>query len=62
MILEIIDGPFDPIGLGSGSNLGSGLEKCFKELCKMVNNHLNGFTIQNVIELAEPEDIIAFEI
>ncbi len=62
MILKIIDGPFDPIDFSSGSDLSSGLEKCFREMREMVNNHLNGFTIQDVIELEESEDIIAFEI
>ena len=62
MILEIIDGPFDPIGLKSDNDLGAGLEKCFVDMVNMVNEHLNQFTIQEVIEIEEPKDLLAFEI
>ena len=62
MILEIIDGPFDPIGLKSNNDLGVGLEKCFVEMVNIVNNHLNEFTIKEVLETEEPKDLIAFEI
>ena len=62
MILEIIDGPFDPIGLKSGNDLGAGLEKCFVDMVNMVNKHLNQFTIKEVIEIEEPKDLLAFEI
>ena len=62
MILEIIDGPFDPIGLKSGNDLGAGLEKCFVDMVNIVNNHLNQFTIKEVLEIEEPKDLIAFEI
>ena len=51
MILEIIDGPFDPIGLKSSNDLGAGLEKCFIDMVNIVNNHLNEFTIKEVAEL-----------
>jgi Rrf2 family protein len=62
MILDIIDGPFDPIGLNSGNDLGAGLEKCFADMINMVNKHLNGFTIQKIIEIEAPTDLLAFEI
>ncbi len=62
MVLEIIDGPFDPIGIQSGNNLGIGLEKCFGDMINMVNKHLNEFTIDEVIEIEEPKDLLAFEI
>ena len=62
MILEIIDGPFDPVGNKSGNYLGLGLEKCFGEMVDMVNKHLNQFTISKVIKIEEPKDLLAFEI
>ena len=62
MIIEIIDGPFDPVGLKLGNNLGAGLEECFVEMVNMVNNHLNQFTIKEVLKIEEPKDLIAFEI
>ena len=62
MILDIIDGPFDPIGLNSGNDLGAGLEKCFADMINMVNKHLNSFTIQKIIEIEAPTDLLAFEI
>ncbi|MDA7681635.1 Rrf2 family transcriptional regulator [Verrucomicrobiales bacterium] len=62
MILEIIDGPFDPVGLNFGNDLGAGLEKCFFDMVEMVNEHLNQFTIKGVLEIEEPKDLLAFEI
>ena len=62
MILDIVDGPFDPIGLDSNNHLGVGLEKWFKEMVDMVNDHLNRFTIQEVIEIEKTKDLLAFEI
>ena len=62
MILDIIDGPFDPIGIQSGNHLSQGLEKCFSEMVEMVNGHLNQFTIQDILEIEEPKDLLAFEI
>ena len=62
IILEIIDGSFDPIGLSTSNHLGIGLEKCFGDLVNMVNKHLNQFTIKNVIEIEQPKDLMAFEI
>ena len=62
MILDIMDGPFDPIGLRSGNNIGAGLEQCFGEMINIVNKHLNSFTIQKIIEIEKPKDLLAFEI
>ncbi len=62
MILDIMDGPFDPIGLKSGNNIGAGLEKCFGDMINIVNKHLNSFTIQKIIEIEKPKDLLAFEI
>ena len=62
MILDIIDGPFDPIGIHSGNHLSAGLEKCFGQMIEIVNGHLNQFTIKDVLEIEEPNDFLAFEI
>tara|TARA_B100000925_G_C21641936_1_gene317607 strand:+ start:92 stop:511 length:420 start_codon:yes stop_codon:yes gene_type:complete len=62
MLLEIIDGPFDPIGLHSGNHLTAGLEKCFGQMIEIVNEHLNQFTIEDILEIEKPKDVLAFEI
>ena len=62
MILDIIDGPFDPVGIHSGNHLSAGLEKCFGQMIEIVNGHLNQFTINNILEIEEPKDLLAFEI
>ena len=62
MILEIIDGPFDPVGLHSSNHLSAGLEKCFGQMIEIVNGHLNQFTIKDILEIEEPKDLLAFEI
>ena len=62
MILEIIDGSFDPAGLNTSSRLGPGLEKCFGDLVNIVNKHLEKYTIHDILELEQPKDLIAFEI
>ena len=62
MILEIIDGPFDPVGLYSGNNLGTGLEKCFGQMIEIVNEHLNQFTIKDILEIEKPKNLLVFEI
>ena len=62
MILEIIDGPFDPVGIHSGNHLSAGLEKCFGQMIEIVNGHLNQFTIKDILEIEEPKDLLAFEI
>ena len=62
MILEIIDGPFDPAELNRNNNLGLGLEKCFSELVSLVNAHLNLFTIQDILDIEKTKDLLAFEI
>ena len=62
MILEIIDGPFDPVGLHSGNNLSAGLEKCFGQMIEIVNKHLKQFTIKDILDIEKPKDLLAFEI
>ena len=61
-ILEIIDGPFDPIGIKSGGDFSIGLEKCFSDMNNMVNEHLHSYTIQKILEIENPKDLISFEI
>ena len=62
MILDIIDGPFDPLGIHSSNHLSAGLEKCFGQMIEIVNGHLNQFTIKDILEIEEPNDFLAFEI
>ena len=62
MILEIIDGPFDPVGLHSGNHLSAGLERCFSQVIEIVNGHLNQFTVEDILEIEKPKDLLAFEI
>ena len=62
MILNIVDGPFDPVGIHSGNHLSAGLEKCFVHMIEIVNEHLNQFTIKDILEIEEPKDLLAFEI
>ena len=62
MILDIIDGPFDPVGIHSSNHLSAGLEKCFGQMIEIVNGHLNQFTIKDILEIEEPNDLLAFEI
>ena len=62
MILDIIDGPFDPVGIHSSNHLSAGLEKCFGQMIEIVNEHLNQFTIKDILEIEEPKDLLAFEI
>ena len=62
MILNIVDGPFDPVGIHSNNHLSAGLEKCFGQMIEIVNRHLNQFTIKDILEIEEPHDYLAFEI
>ena len=62
MILDIIDGPFDPVGIHSSNHLSAGLEECFGQMIEIVNGHLNQFTIKDILEIEEPKDLLAFEI
>ena len=62
MIIDIIDGPFDPVGIHSGNHLSAGLEKCFGQMIEIVNGHLNQFTINDILEIEKPNDLLAFEI
>ena len=62
MILDVIDGPFDPVGIHSSNHLSAGLEKCFGQMIEIVNEHLNQFTIKDILEIDEPKGLLAFEI
>ena len=62
MILDLVDVQFDPIGIHSGNHLSAGLEKCFGQMIEIVNDHLNQFTIRDILEIEEPKDLLAFEI
>ena len=62
LILKIIDGPFDPVGINSGNNFDYGLEKYFRDMIDVVDDYLDKFTIQDVIEIEENHGLIAFEI
>ena len=62
MILDIIDGPFDPVGIHSSNHLSAGLEKCFGQMIEIVNGHLNQFTIKDILEIEKTKDLLAFEI
>ena len=62
MILDIIDGPFDPLGIHSSNHLSAGLEKCFSQMNEIVNEHLNQFTIKDILEIEKPKSLLAFEI
>ena len=62
MILDIIDGPFDPVGIHSSNHLSAGLERCFGQMIEIVNEHLNQFTINDILKIEEPKDHFDFEI
>jgi len=60
-ILELIDGPFEPLG-NDAHEPPPGLGQCFDQLRELVNDHLIKFSIQDLIEMERSEDILAFEI
>ena len=60
-ILELIDGPFEPLG-NDAHEPPLGLGQCFDQLRELVNDHLIKFSIQDLIEMERSEDILAFEI
>ena len=60
-ILELIDGPFEPLG-NDAHESPTGLGQCFDQLRELVNDHLIKFSIQDLIEMERSEDILAFEI
>ena len=66
MILELIDGPFEPLGIdrdgGSSVSRNVGLERCFGELRQLVNEHLESHTIQDLLDMERSQDSMAFEI
>ena len=62
MIIEIMDGPFDPLGTDSSLKHSIALKECFYEMIKIIKNHLNQFTIKDILEKDAQRDSIFFEI
>ena len=62
MIIKSMDGPLDPIGLHSDNYLGSGLEQCFGEMVELINEHLNNYTIEDILKIQHSINHFAFEI
>ena len=62
IILETIDGPFQPINYEPHSEVALGLQLCFDEMVKMVQKHLYEFSIQEIIDNDNPPNSLAFEI
>jgi len=60
-ILELIDGPFEPLG-NDAHESPLGLGQCFGQLRELVNDHLIKFSIQDLVDMERSEDILAFEI
>ena len=60
-ILDLIDGPFQPLG-NDPQGHPPGLEQCFEDLRDLVNTHLSNFSIQDLLDLERSDDILAFEI
>ena len=64
-ILELIDGPFEPLGIDSdagGDSQGPGLSRCFAELRQLVNEHLDGHSVQDILDMEQSRDAMAFDI
>lgn len=47
-ILRAVDGPFLPIG-ENPAEIGPGLRSCFSELTALVNHHLDGISLADVL-------------
>lgn len=58
-VLRQIDGPFVPIEDQPGH---AGLARCFEDLRRLVDDHLEGITIADVIALDRESGALAFEI
>jgi Rrf2 family protein len=65
-IREVVDGSFQPLSSGSsdsGSSVeGIGILRCFEELQSLVNDHLEKFTVRELLEMERAEDTMAFDI
>jgi len=65
-ILEWIDGPFEPLGDARDSpntlTQNVALTRCFDELRGLVDEHLHGHSIQDLLDMERPDDVMAFEI
>ena len=64
-ILELVDGPFEPLGIDGPPGAGeeaSGLSRCFGELRQLVNTHLENHSIQDILDMERSQDSMAFDI
>ena len=64
-ILELVDGPFEPMGIDSdtsGNGQEPGLARCFKELRQLVNEHLDSHSVQDILDMERSKDSMAFDI
>ncbi len=59
-VLYLIDGPFAP--LGDSTPLATGLTRCFADLREQVDAFLKGRSIQDVVDLGNAGEALAFEI
>lgn len=70
-IVTLIDGPFAPISITPPESDKSpaglrqeeqGLYQCFAELQRLVNGHLDGHTLKDILENERPNSVLAFDI
>ena len=70
-IVTLIDGPFAPISITPPETDKAppglrpeeqGLHQCFAELQKLVNEHLDGHTLKDILENERPSSVLAFDI
>ena len=70
-IVNLIDGPFAPISITPPEPENApaalrqeeqGLHQCFAELQKLVNEHLAGHTLKDILENERPSSVLAFDI
>lgn len=70
-IVTLIDGPFAPISI-TPPEAGrvpaglrpeeQGLHRCFAELQQLVNGHLDGHSLKDILENDRPNSVLAFDI
>ena len=70
-IVTLIDGPFAPISITPPDTEKTppglraeeqGLHQCFAELQDLVNRHLDGHTLKDILENERPSSVLAFDI
>jgi len=70
-IVTLIDGPFAPISITPPETEMTppglrpeeqGLHRCFAELQDLVNSHLDGHTLKDILEKERPSSVLAFDI